>query len=74
VTAVYVGEAAGTPVAADDAKNCRLFSLNELPETLAFDHAQVLDDYKKYRETGQVARLRENPIQASDKPNRFVVH
>ena len=34
VTAVYVGEAAGTPVAADDAKNCRLFSLDELPESI----------------------------------------
>jgi 8-oxo-dGTP diphosphatase len=58
VTAVYVAEAAGTPVAADDAKSCRVFGLDALPEALAFDHAQVLDDYKKYRETGQVARLR----------------
>ncbi|MDD5412997.1 MAG: NUDIX hydrolase [Methylobacter sp.] len=74
VTAVYVAEAAGTPVAADDAKNCRLFSLNELPEPLAFDHAQVLADYKKYRETGQVAQLRDNPIRISDKPNRSAIH
>ena len=57
VTAVYVAEAEGTPVAADDAKNCRVFNLNELPETLAFDHAQVLSDYKKYRESGQVTAL-----------------
>ncbi len=74
VTAVYVAEAAGTPVAADDAKNCRLFGLNELPESLAFDHAQVLDDYKKYRETGQVAPLRDNPVQVSDKLNKIVIH
>jgi 8-oxo-dGTP diphosphatase len=74
VTAVYVAEAAGMPVAADDAKNCRLFRLDELPETLAFDHAQVLSDYKKYRETGQVAPLRENPVRVSDKPDRFVIH
>jgi 8-oxo-dGTP diphosphatase len=67
VTAVYVANAAGKPVAADDAKNCRLFSLNELPESLAFDHAQVLADYKKYRETGQVAQLRDNPARISDK-------
>ena len=71
VTAVYVAEAAGMPVAADDAKNCRLFSLDELPETLAFDHALVLADYKKYRETGQVASLRDSPDQISDKP---VIH
>ena len=74
VTAVYLAEAAGTPVAADDAKNCRLFRLNELPETLAFDHAQVLADYKKYRETGQVAKLREKPVRGSDSANKLVVH
>jgi 8-oxo-dGTP diphosphatase len=74
VTAVYVAEAAGTPVAADDAKNCRLFRLNELPESLAFDHAQVLADYKKYREAGQVTQLYNNLVRASDKLNRFVVH
>jgi 8-oxo-dGTP diphosphatase len=59
VTAIYVADAAGMPKAADDAKNCKFFSLDALPEPLAFDHAQVLADYKKYRETGQVAALRE---------------
>jgi 8-oxo-dGTP diphosphatase len=62
VTAVYVAEAPGIPLAADDAKNCSMFSLNELPEMLAFDHAQVLADYKKYRETGQVTPLRDNSV------------
>jgi 8-oxo-dGTP diphosphatase len=70
VTAVYLGEASGTPVAADDAKNCRPFNLNELPEPLAFDHAQVLADYKKYRETGQVAPLLHDPVRGSDKSIR----
>lgn len=74
VTAVYVAEAAGTPIAADDAKNCRLFLLNELPESLAFDHAQVLADYKKYRETGQVAALRENPFRDSNSVNKPMMH
>ena len=58
VTAVYIAEAHGLPVAADDAKNCQLFTLDTLPEVLAFDHAQVLSDYKKYRETGQVTKLK----------------
>jgi 8-oxo-dGTP diphosphatase len=58
VTAVYVAESVGTPKAADDAKNCRIFALDELPEPLAFDHAQVLDDYKQYRATGRVTPLR----------------
>ena len=74
VTAVYVGEAEGMPIAADDAKNCRLFNLDELPEPLAFDHAQVLADYKKYRETGQVAKLRDYPVRGSEHQDKFVIH
>ncbi|GAB6142314.1 NUDIX hydrolase [Methylosoma difficile] len=58
VTAVYVAEANGMPKAADDAKNCQAFRLDELPEQLAFDHALVLADYLRFRKTGQVAPLR----------------
>jgi 8-oxo-dGTP diphosphatase len=58
VTACYVAEASGKPIAADDAKNCQVFSMDALPELLAFDHAQVLADYKVFRETGQVTPLR----------------
>ena len=58
VTAVYVAEAKGMPEAADDAKNLAIFDLAKLPQDLAFDHAQVLDDYKKFRESGQVTELR----------------
>lgn len=58
VTAVYAAEAAGTPVAADDAKHCQIVGLDALPTPLAFDHAQVLADYRRFRETGQVADLR----------------
>jgi len=58
VTAVYIAQAHGTPIAADDAKTCGLFSFDNLPEQLAFDHAQVLEDYKQFRATGQVTPLR----------------
>jgi ADP-ribose pyrophosphatase len=58
VTAVYVGEAHGMPLAADDAKNCGLFTFADLPAQLAFDHAQVLADFRRYLETGQVTSLR----------------
>jgi 8-oxo-dGTP diphosphatase len=58
VTAVYIGEAHGMPLAADDAKNSGLFTFDNLPEQLAFDHAMVLSDYKHYLEIGQVAPLR----------------
>lgn len=52
VTAVYVGEAKGMPQAADDAKNCRIVRLDERLHPLAFDHAEVLADYARFRETG----------------------
>jgi 8-oxo-dGTP diphosphatase len=58
VTAVYVAQAHGMPIAQDDAKNCGLFTFNNPPELLAFDHNLVLADYRRYRELGAVAPLR----------------
>lgn len=58
VTAVYVAEARGEPEARDDAKHLDAFTLDALPAPLAFDHALVLEDYRRYRETGAVAPLR----------------
>ena len=58
VTAVYVAEASGRPMAADDAKNAVITRVNDLPEPLAFDHALVLTDYLRFRETGRPAPLR----------------
>lgn len=58
VTAIYAATATGTPVAADDAKSVGIFTLDDLPSPLAFDHAQVLEDYRRYRETGEVTPLR----------------
>lgn len=58
VTAVYVGQAHGMPVAADDAKNSGLFTFDSLPEQLAFDHDLVLADYKAFKASGKVTPLR----------------
>lgn len=58
VTAVYVAEATGEPQAADDAKNFQIFDIDDLPTDLAFDHAQVLEDYRVFRKTGKVTALR----------------
>lgn len=58
VTAVYVGSAHGKPLAADDAKNCGLFTFDNLPDQLAFDHELILADYKQYLASGQVTPLR----------------
>ena len=60
VSAVFVAQARGTPVASDDAANVRIIPIDAIPRALAFDHAQILDDYLHYRATGKVAPLRLN--------------
>lgn len=52
ISAVFVGDAEGTPVGADDAAEARVFSLTDLPP-LAFDHAKILADYVKLLNTGE---------------------
>ena len=52
VSVVFVARAGGQPRAADDAKNLRIYSLEELPP-LAFDHARILADYRAWKETGR---------------------
>ncbi len=59
VTAVYIAEATGMPRAADDAKNFGLYMFDNLPELLAFDHNQVIEDYRVFRTTGKVTPLRD---------------
>ena len=49
VSAVYIGEARGTPRAEDDARAVKLYTLNQLPAELAFDHAKILSDYQQLR-------------------------
>ncbi len=56
-TAVYIARANGIPKAADDAKNVAVFNLKDLPTELAFDHANVLQDYLRYKESNQVKAL-----------------
>jgi len=58
ITAVYIAEAHGLPVAADDAKTVAIYTPEQIPNELAFDHALVLSDYLHYRQTGQIAPLR----------------
>lgn len=57
VTAVYIGEAHGTPCGGDDAAKAQAFDPMHPPQ-LVFDHALVLGDYRRYHETGLVAPLR----------------
>jgi 8-oxo-dGTP diphosphatase len=57
VSAVYIAEARGEPQAADDAANLKLFSAQNLPTTLAFDHDKILADYQHYLQTGRPAKV-----------------
>lgn len=58
VTAVYVAQASGQPRAMDDARDLGVFGLDALPESLVFDHALVLADYRRWREGQGGAPLR----------------
>ncbi len=49
VSIVYVAEAAGEPQARDDARNFSLCDVSQLPADLAFDHADILKDYRDKR-------------------------
>jgi len=49
VTTVFIASAEGIPKAADDAKNTGVFTKDNLPEALAFDHGKIISDYFRYR-------------------------
>ena len=57
VSAVYVATATGQPQARDDARDLMICDPADCPE-LAFDHATIVADYLRYRDSGQVAPLR----------------
>ena len=52
MSVVFTGCTQGEPVGADDAAEARVFSLDELPSPIVFDHASILDDYRRFREAG----------------------
>jgi 8-oxo-dGTP diphosphatase len=58
-SAVYIAEAGGQPVAADDARHLDVFDPGDVP-VLAFDHAQIIADYLVFRQTGLSAPLRQD--------------
>jgi len=50
VSTIFIAASSGTPRAADDAADIGIFTRDNLPEEIAFDHRQILEDYfsKKY--------------------------
>ena len=57
LSVVFIARARGTPRGGDDAADARIFPLTALPSPLCFDHARILADYRRYRETGTRPRL-----------------
>lgn len=45
VSTIFIAKASGTPVAADDAEEAGIFTKDNLPDDIAFDHRQILEDY-----------------------------
>jgi 8-oxo-dGTP diphosphatase len=62
VTPVFIGRGSGNLNAADDAKNAVVFSPNDLPGSLAFDHREILSDYLAFKKTGV------RPVPTPDRP------
>jgi ADP-ribose pyrophosphatase YjhB (NUDIX family) len=49
ITTVYIAQGRGHPQAADDAGGLAIFTPEDLPEVLAFDHKVILTEYLKVR-------------------------
>jgi ADP-ribose pyrophosphatase YjhB (NUDIX family) len=47
VSVVFSARAGGTPRGGDDARVAKAFPVNRLPEDMAFDHRQIIEDYLK---------------------------
>ncbi len=56
LSVVYVARASGTPRGGDDAARAEIFALDALPSPLCFDHARILEDYRRFRATGERPR------------------
>lgn len=49
VTTVFIATGIGVPRAEDDAKQLGIFTNNNLPQPIAFDHGKIITDYFRYK-------------------------
>jgi 8-oxo-dGTP diphosphatase len=52
ISVVFTATATGDIVAGDDAGDAQWFALDALPAPVVFDHAAILADYVRFRDTG----------------------
>ncbi len=45
VSIVFVADAEGKPAGADDAEEARVFTNDNLPQDIVFDHAEIISDF-----------------------------
>ncbi len=49
VSVVFTASASATPVGADDAAEAGIFTVDDLPAPIAFDHEKILSDYATFK-------------------------
>ncbi|UCG79480.1 MAG: NUDIX hydrolase [Nitrospirota bacterium] len=49
ITTVFIAVADGEPHAADDASDAAFHDIDDLPDNMAFDHRDIIDDFIKER-------------------------
>lgn len=59
VSAVYVANATGRPIAADDAKTIAVVDAADESYALAFDHGVIMTDYRRWLKEGELTPLRQ---------------
>ncbi|MCX7957981.1 MAG: NUDIX hydrolase [Deltaproteobacteria bacterium] len=52
ISTVFIAKGGGTIKGADDADTASVFSENDMPEDIVFDHREIIADYLTYRKTG----------------------
>ncbi len=52
VSVVFIGEGTGFLKGRDDALKAAVYTAENLPAVIAFDHGHIINDYLRYRETG----------------------
>ncbi|MCM8776723.1 MAG: NUDIX hydrolase [Candidatus Omnitrophica bacterium] len=49
ISTVFIGKGKGILKGSDDAEEAKIFTEDNLPEEIAFDHKKILGDYFKYK-------------------------
>ena len=52
ISTVFIADAEGLPIGADDALEARVFPWEGLPGNLVFDHGLIIEDVKRYLKSG----------------------